>query len=84
MQKFTLLFFFLLILFLFGIINADKGSIDLSDKNPVVYCLKSAKKYNMDQVKEYLLKSQIPEYKEELKINDDMFSWCIEELSRDN
>ena len=38
----------------------------------------------MDQVKEYLLKSQIPEYKEELKINDDMFSWCIEELSRDD
>jgi len=61
-----------------------KGKVDLSDKNPVVYCLKSAKKYNMDQVKEYLLKSQIPEYKEELKINDDMFSWCIEELSRDN
>jgi hypothetical protein len=38
----------------------------------------------MDQVKEYFLKSQIPEIAKDYKINDPYFSWCVEKSSQDD
>ena len=65
-----------------NIVYCDR--IDLSDKNPIVYCLKEIKKFTFQQVKDYLLKIQDLEYALENGINDKKFSLCIEQRSKDN
>lgn len=67
----------------FGIIYCDFGRIDLSDRNPIVYCLKDLKKFSLQQVKDYLLKNQDPEFALENDIHDDLFAWCVEHVSKD-
>ena len=44
-------FITILILFLLLSINTKPNSIDLSDKNVVVYCLKAALRYTFEEVK---------------------------------
>ena len=75
---------FLLIIFLFTTIKSTEVSIDLSDDNPVVYCLKAAKKFTMDQVKEYYLRIQKPESAPDYQLDDPYFQWCVEQLSRED
>ena len=83
MFKYTLLFISILILLIVNI-NAQYGSIDLSDDNEVVYCLKAARHYTMEQVKEYYFKIQLPKYANEKYIDDPAFSWCVESVARDD
>ena len=77
-------FITILILFLLISINTKPNSIDLSDKNVVVYCLKAALRYTFEEVKEYLLRIQIPGEAAELAIDDPMYSLCLEEKAKDN
>ena len=74
----------ILILILLANIVTSPNSIDLSDKNPMVYCLKTVIQLTFDEVKEYLLTIQKPEEAEDLSIDDPQFSICIEQHSRDN
>ena len=83
MFNFTFLYISILILLITNI-NAQYGSIDLSDDNAVVYCLKAARHFTMEQVKEYYLKIQLPKYANEKFIDDPAFSWCVESVSRDD
>ena len=84
MFKFNTKYILILIIFLFAQITIVKSNIDLSNDNPIVFCLKSTLEYSMDQVKEYFLKSQIPEIAKDYKINDPYFSWCVEKSSLDD
>ena len=85
MEKiFILLELFLIIIIILGYVNCDLGGIDLSDKNPVVYCLKRVKRFTFQQVKDYLLKNQDPEYALENSIYDEIFAYCVEQVSKDN
>ena len=74
----------IIILILFVNIITNPNAIDLSDKNPMVYCLKTVIKLSFDEVKEYLLTIQKPEEAEDLAIDDLEFSACIEQHSKDN
>ncbi len=79
MFKFRLLFIFTLILLIVNISSED--SIDLSDDNPISYCLKAAIKMSIDEIKEYYLKTQKPEYAKEYSIDDPLFYYCVEKAS---
>ena len=74
-----------LIIFIMGIgfIRSYNERIDLSDRNPIVYCLKHYKKFTFDQVKDYLLKYQDPEYALEDDVKDDLFALCVEHVAKD-
>ncbi len=82
MFKFRLLFIFTLILLIVNISSED--SIDLSDDNPVSYCLKAAIKMSLDEIKEYYLKTQKPEYAKEYNIDEPLFNWCVEQVSKED
>lgn len=78
-------FFVLLIIYInIRIIKAFTEKIDLSDKNPIVLCLKTVKKFSFEQVKDYLLKIQDPEYALENDIHDPLFALCVEQNAKDN
>ena len=80
----TIFIVFLLIFIFFDFISCNSGRIDLSDQNPIVYCLKTIKGYTFQQVKDYILKQQDPQYALENKIHDDIFALCVEQVSKDN
>ena len=79
MFKFPRLFIFTLILLIVNI--NSQNSIDLSDDDPVTYCLKAARKMSLDEIKEYYLKTQKPEYAKEYSIDDPLFYYCVEKTS---
>ena len=77
--------FICLILLIINIIKCDdSGRIDLSDKNPIVFCLKKVKNYNLEQVKDFILRNQDPEYAIEHYPNDEIFAYCMEQVSKEN
>ena len=78
MVKLNIGFIFILFIALISVIKAESDSIDLSDDNPVVYCLKSVFQYSTDDVKEYLLLMQVKEYAETHQIKSKEFSSCID------
>ena len=80
----TIFIIILLIVLIFNDTSCNSGRIDLSDRNPIVFCLKTIKRYTFHQVKEYLLKQQDPIYALENKINDGMFALCVEQVAKDN
>ena len=82
MFKFPILFIFTIILLIVNINTED--SIDLSDDNPVSYCLKAERRMTLDEIKEYYLKTQKPEYAKEYNIDDPMFYYCVEQASRED
>ncbi len=84
MEKYLKLEIFLIIIIILDFRNCDLGTIDLSDKNPMVYCLKTIKKFTFQQVKDYLLKEQDAEFAIENTIHDKLFSLCIEQVSKDD
>ena len=85
MNKISTLFYFIIFLsFLLEFISCDYGGIDLSDRNPIVFCLKEIKKFTFEQVKDYLLRNQDPEFAIENSIHDDLFSLCVEHIAKDN
>ena len=84
MSKYHFLFISIILLNLFINIHSTPSSIDLSDDNPVVYCLKAVKRYTFDEIKEYLLRTQVPEEAEDYAIDDPEFSWCIEQRSKED
>ena len=84
MFKFNILNLFLLIIFLFVTIKSTEESIDLSDDNPVVYCLKAAKRLTMDEIKDYYLRSQKPGSAPDYQMDDPYFLWCVEQASRED
>ena len=72
-----------IIFILINVINitfADK--IDLSDNNPIVYCLKYIKKYNLEEIKDFILQNQDPEYAIEHYPNDESFSNCLAKFNK--
>ena len=83
MNKIPIIYISILILFLFNNINTQ-ASYDLSDDNPVVYCLKAAMHMSLEQIKEYYLKTQLPQHANEKEIDDPAFNWCVEQASRDD
>lgn len=84
MSKFFKISLFSIIIILeIGFINSYNERIDLSDRNPIVYCLKYFKKFTFDQVKDYLLKYQDPEYALEDDVKDDLFALCVEHVAKD-
>ena len=84
MNKISIIYISILILFLFNSINAQQYEYDLSDDNPIVYCLKAARHMTLEQIKEYYLKTQLPQYVNEKEIDDPAFNWCVEQASRDD
>ena len=84
MATYYILYIYTLIIIILVNINTSPSSIDLSDKNPIVYCLKAAKRYTFEEVKEYLLRTQVPGEAEDYAIDDPEFSYCVEQASRDN
>ena len=77
--------FFILIIFIFLIfVKSDSENIDLSDENPLVYCLKKVRNYNLDEIKDFVLRNQDPEYAIDHYPNDDMFRYCMEQLSKED
>ena len=84
MHKLNIFYLFLLIISLFTTIKSTESSIDLSDDNPVVYCLKAAKRYTMDDIKDYFLRNQKPESAASYEIDDPLFLWCVEQVSRED
>ena len=85
MNKISILLNLIIILILkLGFISSDYRGIDLSDRNPIVYCLKEIKKFTFQQVKDYLLRNQDPEFAITNRIHDDLFSLCVEQVSKDN
>ena len=84
MFKFHILFLAALFISLFVNIKSTVSSIDLSDDNPIVYCLKTARHFTFEEVKDYLLRTQVPEYSSDEGLDDPLFSWCVEQASRDD
>ena len=66
------------------IYNIYSEKIDLSDKNPIVFCLQKIKNYNIEEIKDFILQNQDPEYAIENYPSDKDFSNCIEQMSRNN
>lgn len=83
MNKIFIIYISILILLLFNNINAQ-ASYDLSNDNPIVYCLKVAKHMSLEQIKEYYLKTQLPQHAKEKEIDDPAFNWCVEQASRED
>ena len=77
--------FYLAILIIILLVNniIASTSIDLSDNNPTVYCLKTVRKYSIEEVKEYLLRIQVPGEAEDYTIDDPLYTLCIEQNSKD-
>jgi hypothetical protein len=84
MFKLNIFNLFLIIIFLFVTIKTSESSIDLSDDNPVVYCLKAAKRLTLDEIKDYYLRSQKPESAPDYQMDDPYFLWCVEQASRED
>ena len=79
MKKNFCIIFILLLIFV-NVLNSDNSdSIDLSDKNPLVYCLKNVKKYDFEEIKNFILQNQDPEFAIEYYPNDEEFNFCIEQ-----
>ena len=74
-------FFILIIFIILSLVKTDSENIDLSDENPLVYCLKKVKNYNLDEIKDFILRNQDPEYAIDHYPNDEMFKYCIELIS---
>ena len=76
------LYIFAIFLIMNLIKNEDK--IDLSDKNPMVYCLKKVRNYNFEEIKNFILQNQDPEFAIENYPNDISFYNCLEEVEKNN
>ena len=70
----------MIISLLFAIKNEEK--IDLSEKNPMVYCLKKVRNYKPQEIKNFILQIQEPEFAIENYPIDDLFSLCLEEIEK--
>ena len=76
------IYIILIIFIIFSLVKSDSDDIDLSDENPLVYCLKKVRNFNLDEIKDFILRNQDPEYAIEHYPNDEMFRYCMEQLSR--
>ena len=84
MFKFHILIISFLIISKFLNIKTAEDSIDLSDDNPVVYCLKAAKRFTFDEIKDYYLRTQRPDLSPNYQLDDPQFLWCVEEAARED
>ena len=76
------IYIILIIFIIFSLVKSDSDDIDLSDENPLVYCLKKVRNFNLDEIKDFILRNQDPEYAIEHYPNDEMFRYCMKQLSR--
>ena len=84
MLKLNTKYILILFIFVFSKISKVKSNIDLSNDNPIVFCLKSVKKFTMDEIKEYFLRIQKPESAPDYKLDEEYFSWCVEKSSKED
>ena len=84
MNKISILCISILILLSFVNINAQHGNIDLTDDNPTVYCMRVAMHLSLEDIKEYYLKTQLPQFAHEKEIDDPAFNWCVDQASRED
>ena len=54
----TILIWILFIILSF--VKSESENIDLNDENPLAYCLKKVRQYNLDEIKDFILRNQDP------------------------